>query len=137
MDGPVRFRGVTWVAVPRALVARVVVGLIMATGALTILVLVIVQSFRREPESWYVYPLLVLGLAAWLAFVGLVGGAGVYVRVTSLRIRQRLPRMSPLGTPVVLSRATAGVRFGRRRLRDWAAASVHANQCGGAPAPNS
>jgi hypothetical protein len=80
MGGPVRFRGVTWVAVPRGLVARIVVGLIMVGGALTILVGVIVQSFTREPESWYVYPLLVLGLAVWLAFVGLVGGAGVYVR---------------------------------------------------------
>jgi hypothetical protein len=54
MGGPVRFRGVTWVAVPRGLVARIVVGLIMVGGALTILVGVIVQSFTREPESWYV-----------------------------------------------------------------------------------
>jgi hypothetical protein len=80
MSGPVRFRGVTWVAAPRMLVARIVVGLIMVTGALAMVVGVIVQSFTREPESWYIYPLLVLGLAAWLAFVGLVGGAGVYVR---------------------------------------------------------
>ena len=74
MGGPVRFRGVTWVVVPRMLVARIVVGLIMVTGALTIIVLVIVQSFRNESESWYFYPLLVLGLAAWLAFAALIGG---------------------------------------------------------------
>ncbi|HEX8858684.1 MAG TPA: hypothetical protein VGC06_06240 [Actinomycetes bacterium] len=67
-------------AAPRMLVARIVVGLIMVTGALTMVVGVIVQSFTREPEPWYVYPLLVLGLVAWLAFVGLAGGAGVYVR---------------------------------------------------------
>jgi hypothetical protein len=80
MRGPVRFRGVTWVGTPRALVARIVVGLLMVAAALTILVGVIVRSFTVEPESWYFYPLLVLGLAAWLAFVGLLGGAGVYVR---------------------------------------------------------
>jgi hypothetical protein len=80
MRGPVRFRGVTWVGTPRALVARIVVGLLMVAAALTILVGVIVRSFTVEPESWYFYPLLVLGLAAWLAFVGLLGGVGVYVR---------------------------------------------------------
>jgi hypothetical protein len=77
MSGPVRLRGVTWVAVPRMLVARIVVGLIMVTGALTILVGVIVQSFTRGAESWYVYPLLVLGLAAWLGFAALMGGVVV------------------------------------------------------------
>jgi hypothetical protein len=80
VGGPVRFRGVTWVAVPRMLVARLVVGLIMVTGALVAVVTSIVQSFRNEPESWYFYPLLVLGLAVWLAFVALLDGAGVYVR---------------------------------------------------------
>jgi hypothetical protein len=54
--------------------------LFMVAGALTMLVAAIVQSFTREPESWYFYPLLVLGLAAWLAFAALMGGAGVYVR---------------------------------------------------------
>jgi hypothetical protein len=74
VGGPVRFRGVTWVAVPRALVARIVVGLIMVAGALTIVVATIVQSFRIAPAPWYVYPLLVLGLAAWLTFAALIGG---------------------------------------------------------------
>ena len=80
MSGPVRFRGVTWVASPRMLVARLVTLLFMVAVALTMLVAAVVQSFTREPESWYFYPLLVLGLAAWLAFAGLFGGAGVYVR---------------------------------------------------------
>src|SRR5574341_1319408 len=80
VGGPVRLRGVTWVAAPRMLVARLVIGLFMVTVALTIVVGTIVQSFRNEPESWYFYPLLVLGLAAWLSFVALLGGAGVYVR---------------------------------------------------------
>lgn len=84
MGGPVRFRGVTWVAVPRMLVARIVVGLIMVTGALAIVVAVIVLSFRNEPESWYFYPLFALGLAVWLAFAALIGGAGVYVRESGL-----------------------------------------------------
>lgn len=80
MRGPVRFRGVTWVVVPRALVARLVIGLILVTGALTMVVLVIVQSFRNEPESWYFYPLFALFLTVWLGFAALIGGAGVYVR---------------------------------------------------------
>ena len=87
MSGPVRFRvrfrvrfhGVTWVAAPRMLVARIVVGLIMVAGALTILVGTVVQSFTREPQSWYFYPLLVLGMSAWLAFVASLLAAGVYL----------------------------------------------------------
>jgi hypothetical protein len=77
---PVRFRGVTWVSVPRMLVARLVVGLIMVTGALTIVVSVIVLSFRIEPASWYFYPLLALGVGAWLAVAVSIGAAGVFVR---------------------------------------------------------
>jgi hypothetical protein len=80
MDGPVRFRGVTWVSAPRSLVATLVVGLIMVVGPLTIVVLVIVQSFRIGSASWYFYPLLVLGLTVWLAFVGHALTLGVYVR---------------------------------------------------------
>jgi Bacterial PH domain len=62
------------------LVARLVTLLFMVAVALTMLVAAIVQSFTREPQSWYFYPLLVLGLAAWLGFAALIGGAGVYVR---------------------------------------------------------
>jgi hypothetical protein len=80
MAGPVRFRGVTWVAVPRALVARLVTGLFMVAVALTLVVNAVVQSFRIGPAPWYVYPLLALVLVAWLAFGALIGGAGVYVR---------------------------------------------------------
>ena len=84
MSGPVRFRarfhGVTWVAAPRMLAARIVVGLVMLTVAVTMLVAAIVQSFTREPQAWYFYPLLVLGLAVFLAFAALMGGVGVYVR---------------------------------------------------------
>lgn len=80
MGGPVRFRGVTWVSAPRSLVATLVVGLIMVAGSLTIVVSVIVQSFRNEPESWYFYPLFALGLAVWLAFVGHALTFGVYLR---------------------------------------------------------
>jgi hypothetical protein len=100
-------------------------GLLMVTGALTVVVLVIVQSFRREPESWYVYPLLVLGLAVWLAFVGLVGGAGVYVResgvvvvnpfgVSSLRWDE-IERFSLDDDPSLRS---LGLNFGRVHRRD-------------------
>lgn len=86
MAGPVRFRGVTWVAAPRMLVARLVILLFMVTGALTILVNAIVQSFRKGPESWYAFPLLVLGLAAWLAFAVSLGAAGEYVRDSGVLI---------------------------------------------------
>jgi hypothetical protein len=74
VGGPVRFRGVTWVAVPRMLVARLMAGLFMVTVALAIVVAAIVRSFRIEPAPWYFYPLLALGLAAWLAFAALMGG---------------------------------------------------------------
>lgn len=80
MGGPVRFRGVTWVSAPRSLVATVVVGLIVGAGPLTVVVLVIVQSFRAGRESWYFYPLFALGLAVWLAFVGHALTLGVYLR---------------------------------------------------------
>jgi hypothetical protein len=80
VGGPVRFRGVTWVAVPCMLVARLLAGLFMVTIALTMVVAASVRSFRNEPEAWYFYPLLALGLAAWLAVAALIGGAGVYVR---------------------------------------------------------
>lgn len=90
MSGPVRFRvrfhGVTWVAAPRMLVARIVIGLIMVSGVLTIVVGSIVQSFRNEPQSWYFYPLLVLGMAAWLAFVGSVLAAGVYLHESGVLV---------------------------------------------------
>ena len=86
MAGPIEFRSVTWVAAPRMLVARLVVGLFMLTVAVTMLVAAIVQSFTREPQSWYFYPLLVLGLAAWLAFAGSIGAAGVYVRESGVLI---------------------------------------------------
>jgi hypothetical protein len=78
--GPVRFRGVTWVAVPRALVARLVTELFLVAVALTLAVNAIVQSFRIGPAPWYVYLLLAVGLPAWLAFGALIGGAGAYVR---------------------------------------------------------
>lgn len=42
MSGPVRLRGVTWVAVPRMLVARLVILLFVVAGALTMLVAAIV-----------------------------------------------------------------------------------------------
>ena len=84
--GPVRFRGVTWVAAPRMLVARLVILLCMLTGAVTMLVAAIVQSFTREPQSWYFYPLLVVGLAAWLAFAVSLGAVGVYVRESGVLI---------------------------------------------------
>jgi hypothetical protein len=76
-----------WALVARRVMARPVISLLVATGILAVAAVplvgiktgfsgisVIVQSFTREPESWYVYPLLALGLAVWLAFVGLVGG---------------------------------------------------------------
>jgi hypothetical protein len=59
----VRLRGVTWVASPRMLVARLVPLLFMVAGALTMLVAAIVQSFTREPESWYFSPLLLEAIA--------------------------------------------------------------------------
>jgi hypothetical protein len=70
------------------LVARIVVGLIMVTGVLTVLVGSIVQSFRNglEPQSWYFYPLLVLGMSAWLAFVGSFLAAGVYLHESGVLI---------------------------------------------------
>jgi hypothetical protein len=80
MSGPVRFRGVTWVSAPRSLVATLVVGLILTVGPLTIVVLVIVQSVRIGSASWYDYPILVLVLTVWLAFVGHALTLGVYVR---------------------------------------------------------
>jgi len=73
------------------LVARLVTLLFMVAGALTIFVSAIVRSFTDEPESWYFYPLLALGLAAWLAFAALIGGAGVYVRESGVVV------VNPLG----------------------------------------
>jgi hypothetical protein len=61
-------------------VATLVVGLILTVGPLTIVVLVIVQSVRIGSASWYDYPILVLVLTVWLAFVGHALTLGVYVR---------------------------------------------------------
>jgi hypothetical protein len=80
MYRPVRFCGVTWVAVPRMLVARLVVGAILLLGALVLVVAIVVLSFRTTPAPWYFYPLFALGLAVWLAFAVSTGAAGVFVR---------------------------------------------------------
>jgi hypothetical protein len=124
MAGPVRFRGVTWVSAPRSLVATVVVGLFMVAVALTLVVNAIVQSFRIGPAPWYVYPLLVLGLAGWLAFVGHALTLGVYVResgvvvvnpfrVSSLRWEE-IERFSLDDDPRLRS---LGLNFGRVHRR--------------------
>jgi hypothetical protein len=128
---PVRFRGVTWVVEPRGLVGRLVVWLLMLAVALTMVVGAIVRSFRGEPEAWYFYPLLVVGLAAWLGFAALIAGAGVYVReggvvvvnpfhASSLRWDE-IERFSLDDDPRLRS---LGLNFGRVHRRDGGSTTI-------------